>query len=74
MMFTKPTDEQLENRYTYHAPKDDQAERYSRVRLACLELAKLVRDLSPCSPDQSLALTALDEVMFRTNAAIARNE
>lgn len=64
----------MENRYTYHPPKDDQARRYADVRRACLSLAVMIRDLTPCGPDQSLAFTALDEVMFRANAAIARNE
>ena len=74
MAFEKPTDVQLENRYCYHAPKGDQTDRYAAIRKQCLELAKFIRDNTPCSPDQSLALTALDDVMFRANAAIARNE
>lgn len=72
--FQKPTDEQLENRYSYHAPKGDQAERYAKIRAAILETAKLIRDLTPCSPEQSTAFTALDSAMFNANAAIARNE
>lgn len=73
-MFAKPTDEQLANRYSYHAPKADQAQRYEAIRAKCLELAKFLRDNTPCCPDQSLAFTALDDVMFRANAAIARSE
>lgn len=73
-MFTKPTDEQLDNRYSYHAPFGDQVGRYSAIRAECLKLAKMIRDNTPCCPDQSLAFTALDEVMFRANAAIARSE
>lgn len=74
MPFEKPTDDQLANRYSYHAPKGDQAQRYEAIRAKCLELAKFVRDNTPCCPDQSLAFTALDDVMFRANAAIARSE
>lgn len=74
MPFEKPTDDQLENRYTHHAPKGDQVERYAAIRAKCLELARHIRDNTPCSPDQSLAFTALDDVMFRSNAAIARGE
>lgn len=73
-MFQKPTDQQLENRYCYHPPKGDQTERYAAIRARCLDLAKFIRDNTPCCPDQSLALTALDDVMFRSNAAIARSE
>lgn len=72
--FAKPTDEQLENRYTYHAPKGDQVERYAEIRGHILELAKFCRDRTPCSPEQSLAFNALDQAMFYFNAAIARNE
>lgn len=74
MSFQKPTDEQLENRYTYHAPKGDQVDRYAKIREAHLALAKLIRDLTPCSPEQTRAFNALDESMMLSNAAIARNE
>lgn len=74
MAFVKPTDEQLDNRYTYHAPKGDQADRYAAIRASVLATARLVRDLTPCSPEQARALNALDEAMMLANAAIARNE
>lgn len=74
MSFQKPTDAQLENRYTYHAPKGDQVDRYAKIREAHLSLAKLIRDNTPCSPEQARALNALDESMMLSNAAIARNE
>jgi hypothetical protein len=72
--FEKPTAEQLKNRYTYHAPKGDQQGRYENVRLAILGAAGICVDCSPCSPEQTRALNALDEAMFLFNAAIARNE
>lgn len=72
--FAKPTIEQLENRYCYHAPKGDQAQRYEQVRHACCSLAITIVRLTPCSPEQARALNALDEVMMLANAAIARNE
>ena len=68
------TREQLTNRYSYHAPKNDQAERYNTIRTACLELAFLINDLTPESREQSVAFTALDDVMYSANASIARNE
>lgn len=74
MAFEKPTDLELENRYTYHAPKNDQAERYQLIRKECGELARLIVRLTPCSPEQARALNALDEVMMLANAAIARRE
>lgn len=71
--FTKPTDASLENRYMHHAPVGDQADRYGAIRAKVLETAKLVVDLTPCSPEQTRSLNALDEAMFLANAAIARD-
>lgn len=73
-MFEKPTVEQLENRFDYHPPKTDQANRYELVRHAIKQAAVACVSLTPCSPEQSRALNALDEAMFLFNAAIARNE
>lgn len=74
MTFKKPTFEELTNRFTYHAPKGDQASRYETIRGAVLSVAQVGVNLTPCSPEQSRALNALDEAMFLFNAAIARNE
>lgn len=65
---------ELKNRYTYHAPKDNQAERYEAIRGKILETAERIVELTPYSREQSTALTKLDEAMFFANAAIARNE
>lgn len=72
--FEKATIQQLEHRYFYHKPFGTQAERYEQLRLACCDLAKLIVAKTPCYPEQTRALNALDEVMFLSNAAIARNE
>lgn len=72
--FAKPTDEQLKNRFCYHAPKGDQAERYAEIRAQILATAIMCVGLTPCSPEQARALNALDEAMFLFNAAIARTE
>lgn len=74
MPFEKPTVEQLANRFDYHAPKDDQGDRYAAVRHAIKQAAVECVRLTPCSPEQARALNALDEAMFLFNAAIARNE
>lgn len=72
--FAKPTTEQLRNRYTHHPPKGDQGSRYSRVRESICRTAEICVGLTPCSPEQTRALNALDEAMMLFNAAIARNE
>jgi len=74
MPFEKPTLEQLSQRFTYHAPKGDQAKRYETIRGCILGIAQVCVEQTPCSPEQSRALNALDEAMFLFNAAIARNE
>ena len=74
MRFEKPTIGQLEHRFKHHAPKNDQADRYANVRHAICQAAISCVALTPCSPEQTRALNALDEAMFLFNAAIARNE
>ncbi len=74
MPFEKPTVDQLAHRFSHHAPKGDQSERYGNVRHAILQAAIACVGLTPCSPEQTRALNALDEAMFLFNAAIARHE
>lgn len=66
--------QELEKRFTYHAPKGDQAERYVVLREAVKSIATLVIELCPDSRERSLAITKLEEVVFWMNASIARNE
>ncbi len=65
--------EDLENRFTYHAPKGDQPGRYEAIRAEEKKFATVVVALTPESREQSLALTRLEEAVFWANAAIARN-
>lgn len=66
-------DTQLENNFTYHAPKEGQPAIYEELRAKCKELAYLIKKLTPGSREQSVALTNLEQVMFWANAAVARN-
>lgn len=74
MPFEKPTPEELGKRFIHHPPKGDQANRYAAIRAKILETACACVELTPCSPEQTRALNALDEAMFNFNAAIARHE
>ena len=74
MAFTKPQKADLAHRFQHHAPKDDQADRYTKVRTTILMAAEICVDLTPSSPEQARALNALDEAMFLFNASIARHE
>lgn len=64
----------LNNRFTYHAPKGDQPERYVAIREKAKELATLIAQATPESREQSLALTHLQNCSMWANAAIACNE
>ena len=64
----------LDNVFTYHAPKGDQQERYVALRVKARELAQLVMDRTPTSREQSLALTSIQQAVMWANAAIAINE
>lgn len=64
----------LANRFTYHAPKDGQVERYQQIRDAAHELATLINSQCPESREKSLAVTHLEDAVMWANAAIARHE
>ena len=64
----------LEQRFTYHAPKGDQPARYTAIRLQAKQLAEMILEYAPESREQSLAITALEECVMWANAGIARHE
>ena len=64
----------LENRFTYHAPKEGQPEKYELLRNWAKYLAYMMTLNCPPSRELSLALTNLEQAVFWANAAIARNE
>lgn len=68
------TAKELENLFTYHAPKGDQAERYQKIREAGKNLAQVIIDSTPACPDQTAAIRKVREAIMTANAAIACNE
>lgn len=66
--------EDLNNRFTYHPPKDDQSLRYEGIRSEGLAFARTIDRLCPDSREKSLAITKLEEAVMWANASIARNE
>ena len=64
----------LNNRFSYHAPLEGQSEKYEKIRSDAKDLAFLFERACPKSRELSLALTHLEEAVFWANAAIARNE
>jgi hypothetical protein len=63
----------LEDRFRHHPPATD-ARRMAHVmvREDCLRLAKLIDELLPNCREKSTAVTNLEQVMFWSNAGIAR--
>ena len=66
--------QELDCRFTYHAPKNQQPQKYVLLRDQAKSLAEQIYRLSPKSREQSLAITHLEEAIFWANAAIARRE
>jgi len=63
----------LENRFTYHAPKEGQPQMYTDIRAKALELAVMMDERCPDSREKALALTKLEESVMWANASIARS-
>lgn len=66
--------DRIDNIFTYHAPKNDQPERYILLRNSARSLAISITEFCPKSRERSLALTHLETAIMFANAAIARNE
>lgn len=66
--------EELTKRFTYHAPKEEQAHRYVLIRENAHAMASTICELCPESREQSLAIMKLEESVMWANASIARNE
>lgn len=62
------------NNFTYHPPKEGQAEKYIIIRDTAREFALTINNLVPDSREKSIALTRIEETVMWANAGIARNE
>lgn len=65
------TNEEIEDIFSYHAPKAEQAAKYTAVNAAFVECAKLVNEVMPDGPGATVALRKLAEARMAVNAAIA---
>lgn len=64
---------EIELRFAHHPPQDSQvAGLHGELRIRCQALAEWMADEIPESRELSRALTALEDVMYNGNAAIAR--
>lgn len=64
----------LENWFSYHSPKGNQAERYTKIRDKAREFAELIVQLTPSCADQTAAIRKLRETVMAVNLTIACNE
>lgn len=67
-------DKDLKNRFTYHAPSDDQRAKYEALREVGLLMASMIESFCPTSRERSLAVTKVEEGVMWANASIARYE
>lgn len=65
------TQKMLDEWFTYHKPKDDQPERYEKLREGAKAFAELIVELTPEGPDQSVAIRKIREAVMTANASIA---
>lgn len=67
------TDQEIEDRFRYHAPTVEARRRHEQITEASIAFAKVIRDNVPSSRGQSLALTAAEEARMWANQGIATN-
>lgn len=67
------SNQQIENNFSYHAPKEGQPAKYEALRNKAKELAYLMDELCIGGLEKSLAMTKLEEAVMWANASIARN-
>jgi len=63
--------EDIEELFTYHAPKDDQPQRYQAIRDAAKQFALVLIANTKPSADQSSAVRHLRDCVMTANASIA---
>lgn len=61
----------LEELFTYHAPKPGDPERYQAIRSKAKELAQVIIDSTPAGHDQDNAIRQLRTSVMFANASIA---
>lgn len=64
---------ELDSRFDYHAPDGEKTIAHQVIRDHCKTLATILNILLPEGREKALAMTKLEEVMFWSNAAVARN-
>jgi len=64
----------LDRLFAYHKPHGTQPDRYARLRAAARTYADAIAELTPESPEQTLAIRCVHAASMHANSAIAVNE
>lgn len=64
--------ERLRHKFTYHPPRSGQQEKYEKLRSKALELALLINELVPETPESNTAIERVEESIMWANAALSR--
>lgn len=65
--------QELDHRFTYHAPRGTAPQRFIAIREEGRALASLINAACPEGREKALALTKIEEAVMWANAAVARN-
>jgi len=63
----------LDNVFMYHAPNEEQIEKYKAIREQGKKLAEIIVACTPVCADQTAAIRKIREAVMTANAAIATN-
>lgn len=61
----------LDRLFSHHAPSQEQLASYQAIRVKARELAQVITDKCPKSPDRTAAIRLLRECVFTANSSIA---
>ena len=67
------SNEEITDRFVYHAPSKDGIERHASLSTVMQVAAKTIEEVCIDSREKSLAMTKLEESKFWASAAVARN-
>ena len=67
------TTEEIRDRFEYHPPSKNGADRHDRLSKRFVELAQEIDSICPDGREKALAFTKLEESKFWASAAVARN-
>lgn len=66
--------EDLMHRFSYHDPDPNDYNKFEMIRKIALSYATVINEMVPDSMEKDIALIKLEEVVFWSNAGIARSD